>query len=552
MTAVQSQFVQVGERRVLVRHAGRGPALVLLHQSPQSSAALQPLIERWSDRFAVFAPDTPGFGHSDPLPLAQPTIPDLAAALGALLQALGLARVLLYGVHTGASIAARLAQDEPARVAGLVCDGLALFTAEERAPLLDGYLPPFEPVWDGTHLLWLWARLREQTLFFPWHHGTAAARMMYPLASTAKLHADTLDLLAAGDGYRAGYRAPLLYEHSAEGAARLAVPARLLYRDSDVLRPHLARLGALPDGVIASAVADAQALAAQAEAMFDEAAASASHVDARAQVAAVTSPRHVRVPDARGALAFLRAGGDIAGSVTALSLGDIGQPACLPVRRDAAVAALALELPGHGASDGRREEDLAPAVLAGSVLAALDALGVQAVTLQAEGGSAALAAALAARLGPRCRGLTLHDPLPLAPHEAAWLIGSLPTLTPQASGAHLIEAWNHARLARLFSPWRAPTAESALPCAAPPPRQVHAEVVEMVRAGPAWAALWRRALAVDLAAALRPLACPLRIQVRRGDAERLRLAAGLATALALPAVPPGPDAGAAWAPAVTA
>ena len=204
---VHAQFVQVGERRVFVRHAGRGPALVVLHQSPQSSASMQPWFERFAATHAVFAPDTPGFGRSDPLPRAQPTVPDLAQALGELLQALGLQRVLLYGVHSGAAIAARLALDQPQRVAGLVCDGLSGFTTDERQPLLDGYLPPFEPSFDGGHLLWLWARVREQYLFFPWHHGSAAARILYPAMPAAALHADVMDLLDEGDGYRAGYRA---------------------------------------------------------------------------------------------------------------------------------------------------------------------------------------------------------------------------------------------------------------------------------------------------------------------------------------------------------
>ena len=131
---VHAQFVQVGERRVFVRHAGCGPALVVLHQSPQSSASMQPWFERFAATHAVFAPDTPGFGRSDPLPRAQPTIPDFAQALGELLQALGLQRVPLYGVHSGAAIAARLALDQPQRVAALVCDGLSGSPSTNASP----------------------------------------------------------------------------------------------------------------------------------------------------------------------------------------------------------------------------------------------------------------------------------------------------------------------------------------------------------------------------------------------------------------------------------
>ena len=233
MQTIREQFVQVHERHVFVRYAGRGPALLLLHQSPQNSRALIPWIERLAQSYAVFAPDTPGFGFSDPLPLAQPTIPDYAAALDALLEKMGIDRVLVYGVHTGAVTALRFALDYPNRVAALVCDGYARFDAAERQSLLGDYLPPFEPKWDGSHLLWLFARFREQNLFFPWNTPTQAARLAYPLPSTDKLHSDVMDVLDAGDGYRVGYRAPFLYDDPT-AAARLTVPSMIFYRAEDV------------------------------------------------------------------------------------------------------------------------------------------------------------------------------------------------------------------------------------------------------------------------------------------------------------------------------
>ncbi len=536
--AVASQFVQVGERRVLVRYAGAGPALVLLHQSPQSSAALLPWFEAFAGRFAVFAPDTPGFGRSDPLPLAQPSIPDLARALGDLLQALGLQKVLLYGVHTGAAITLRLAQDQPERVAALVCDGLALFTAEERQPLLDGYLPPFEPRWDGGHLLWLWARVREQTLFFPWHVGTSAARLAdYPLLPPEALHADVMDLLAAGDGYRAGYRAPLLYEHSRLGASRLSVPARLLYRRSDVLRPHLERLGSLPVNVQAQEVADAPALGAQMAAHFDAFAAAASTTDAAQAVAQASSPRHCRVPLPAGALAFLRTpsanacvDADVdAGAATELFLPDIGTPATWPPDAAPGHQSLVLEWPGHGASDRRAAADVSLQTLAKDLVQALAApeLAVSGpLRLRAQGGGCALAAVLAHALGPRCTGLVLQQPMPLNPAERDWFLASLPDWQPVATGAHLIAAWNWARLQHLFCPWLAPDAAAALRAPAPPPRRVHADALEMLRAGPGLASLWAAALVADWPALLAVLPCAVQME-SGGPPQRAALASRL-------------------------
>jgi pimeloyl-ACP methyl ester carboxylesterase len=489
------QFVQVGERRVFVRCAGSGPAVVLVHQSPESSVSLLPWFDTLGRGFAVFAPDTPGFGLSDPLPLAQPTIPDLAEALGRLLDALGLHKVLLYGVHTGAAIAARLARDRPALVAALVCDGLSAFTAEERRPLLDGYLPPFEPAWDGTHLLWLWARMREQKLFFPWQAGTAAARIPYPLPTPQQIHKEAMELLDAGDGYRAGYRAPLLYEHGAAGAAQIEVPAALLYRRADVLRPHLDRLPALPPNVAAREVADADALAVQTLALFQHHAAFAAAVDSTAAVAGAAAPGRRVVTTPLGPLAFWCAGPlPSSAAVVDLVIGEPGVPAAIPPSRAPGASMLAIELPGHGATPRWPVAAIDSGAWLGAVIAALDALGVCSLRVHGEAGGAGLARALAAGLQTRCIALsTAAEPALDAPGRARFLAG-LPALEPVASGAHFIEAWNWARLRRLFEPGREPDAAAALRVAAPPPRRVHGEVVEMLRAGDNFAALWRAAL----------------------------------------------------------
>jgi pimeloyl-ACP methyl ester carboxylesterase len=503
---IGTQFVQVGERRVFVRHAGRGPAVLLVHQSPENSSSLLPWFESLASRFAVFAPDTPGFGLSDPLPLAQPTIPDLAAALGRLIEALNIGPVLLYGVHTGAAIAARLARDEPARVAALVCDGLSAFTAAERRPLLDGYLPPFEPVWDGTHLVWLWARMREQKLFFPWQAGTAAARIPYPLPSAQTIHKEAMELLDAGDGYRAGYRAPLLYEHGAAGAAQIGVPTALLYRKADVLRPHLERLPPLPPQVQAREVADADTLMRETLRHFQRHAGAAATVAAEAAVQGAAAPGRRIVQAGALRLAFWCAEGDA--EQTELTLPDIGTPATLAVDRAPGARALTLEWPGHGASGGCKPQHIEGGALLADLVQALDTLGVQTLRLRARGGAAALAALLAQRLGPRCTALELADPLPLNAAESAQFLSTLPSLLPDANGSHFIAAWNWARLRHLFWPWLmadAPDAQAAIEAAAPPPRRVHGDVVEMLRAPHEWPALWRAALAVDMPAELRQL-----------------------------------------------
>lgn len=536
---VSTQFVDVAGRRVLVRFAGCGPAVLLLHQSPQNSRALIPWIERLSTRYAVFAPDTPGFGYSDPLPLAQPTIPDYAAALNALLDALGIERVIVNGVHTGAVTALRFALDFPARVGGLICDGYARFNADERQLLLNGYLPPFEPQWDGSHLLWLWARLREQHLFFPWNTPTKSARMAYPAPSTQKLNGDALDILDAGDGYRAGYRAPFLYD-DATAASRLTVATRIFYRAEDVLATHLPRLQSLPANVTAEIVnGGPQGLIDKTDAFIALRAANASSVDAAVAIRTAVSTRRRVYNTTHGAMCALIAanGGDLASSLVVVHLSDIGTPARIPVDVPHGTPVIAPELPGHGASQVWSAEALTPIAVAQSVLEVLQALGVTRFGVSGDGAADAIAAALAqmsavTHAGPRCEQMRLHNPMLLNDAEREQFLAQLPDLTPHATGAHLLAAWNWARMKALFWPWQQPTIAAARKVDAPAPVRVHTEVVEILRAGEMFAPLWRAALTETAFTAMIDFAGPITVQCD-DEPERVRIVNALAKTLGL-------------------
>ena len=90
-------FVDIGGRQLHYRRAGAGPAVVLLHPSPQSSAFSVPFALRLARHFTAIAVDTPGYGLSDPL-AGSPATPALEAYVEPLrrfLDALGLERVAL-------------------------------------------------------------------------------------------------------------------------------------------------------------------------------------------------------------------------------------------------------------------------------------------------------------------------------------------------------------------------------------------------------------------------------------------------------------------------
>jgi pimeloyl-ACP methyl ester carboxylesterase len=82
----------------------------------------------------VYAPDTPGYGESDPPP-APPTLGDYADALHDLIGELK-EPVDLVGYHTGAMIAAEYAARYPRDVRRLVLISMPLFAPERRAKLV--------------------------------------------------------------------------------------------------------------------------------------------------------------------------------------------------------------------------------------------------------------------------------------------------------------------------------------------------------------------------------------------------------------------------------
>ena len=257
---IEHRLVSCGARRIMARRAGSGPPVVLLHESPRSSAAFIPMIEALAERFTVIAPDTPGYGGSDPLALHRPQIPDYADALGEVLDALGLGRVALFGRHTGAAIAIEFANLYPERVSGVVLDGCPAFTPEEMEELVASYLPPFRPHWDGSHVAWLWSRVRDQLTFFPWNRQGPASRLAIDMPRPSVLNRIATDLLLAGDGYRVAYEAAFRYDGAAAAAAA-RVPAHYMATETDVLLPHLDRLSNLPANARIHRVSDAERMA---------------------------------------------------------------------------------------------------------------------------------------------------------------------------------------------------------------------------------------------------------------------------------------------------
>lgn len=489
---VKRSLVTVGERQVEYRRAGEGPVVVLCHESPLSSASLVELGTRLAARFTVLALDTPGYGGSDPLAVEQPEIEDYADALAETLTALGVERTGVYGAHTGASIALELALRHPARVAATVLDGLPLFSAQERVELIANYLPTWPPEIHGGHLLALWTRYRDQHLFFPWYRRDDAVRLDIDMPDPEHLHDGIMDLLRAGDGYRVAYAAA--FRHRTEDALRRAAtgPLTVVAREDDLLAPQLDRM---PEGV--------------------EVALLPRERDAWAQHVGDRFAAHPGQPGVPAPQTAQRSGGRLTrqyldtrhGRMLARSIPEgSGRPLVLLHAAGASGAALVplmqrlapsrpvitLDTLGNGDSDAPTLAEPEIGDHASAVVDAIDALGLDEIDVYGAHTGACIAIETAIALGPRAchliaEGVQLWDER----RCENLLANATPSLEPRWDGAHLVTAWALLRDRTLFWPWYERTRPAIRRHAPADAASVHAAVVDLLKAGPAYPLAFR-------------------------------------------------------------
>lgn len=264
-------FLTVGELQLHFRFAGSGAPLVLFHACPKSSAEQVPLLERLAKHFSVYAFDLPGYGDSDPLPIGQPEIADFADHISLALDALGIEQCSMYGRHTGGLLALEFGHRHKGRLNSAIFDGFPIFSEAERRRFLSGYLQPLIAMWDGLHLPGLWARIRENYLYFPWNEGPVPEnRNPIAMPTPEQLHRTAIDMLKVMDQWRIGYASAFRYRPY-EALAKVPYRAMIMARRDDLLYPHLERLGDLPETVAVEAhTFDVEAWARRIEEFFEE------------------------------------------------------------------------------------------------------------------------------------------------------------------------------------------------------------------------------------------------------------------------------------------
>lgn len=119
-----NERIDVGGATMQVRHGGEGPAVLLLHGHPRTSATWHRVAPRLVEAgFTVVCPDLRGYGNSSkPEPTADHSAHSkrtTAADLVAVMSALGHEHFALAGHDRGGAVALRLALDHPSTVTRL-------------------------------------------------------------------------------------------------------------------------------------------------------------------------------------------------------------------------------------------------------------------------------------------------------------------------------------------------------------------------------------------------------------------------------------------------
>jgi len=235
-----TERIEVGEAVLHVRHAtsGGGPAVLLLHGHPRTSATWHRVAPRLHDAgYTVVCPDLRGYGQSS----KPPTTPDhapyskraMAADMVALMRRLGHERFVVVGHDRGSYVAFRLALDHPETVLKLaVLDSVPIADALARCT------DRFATAW------WHWfffaqpAKPERAINADPdaWYGGTAAAMGEKAYAEYRRAIHNPATVHAMLEDYRAGLGIDRAHDEADRAAdRRITSPVLVLWSTRDDL-----------------------------------------------------------------------------------------------------------------------------------------------------------------------------------------------------------------------------------------------------------------------------------------------------------------------------
>ena len=451
---IKSHFTQVRGRDVHYARAGEGPALVMLHAAPCSSKVMAPIQEIFSRDFTTFAIDLPGFGLSSSLPDDTPTTQDLADLILETVDTLGLNKIALYGRHTGAGVAVEFARRFPERCSMVLTDGFPVFTDPYSDERLAEYLKPIEPHWDGSHLLWIWFRYREQHVFWPWDRQDNEHRADTDVPSDDFIHRGAIEILQAENGYRKVYASAFRYA-GLQVISDLKAPVSFGNRPGDSqyktrkLYPPNAWTIELPRDQRTAAVLEREILLMH----------PADSVAAAPASAFASGPRALTVDylDFDDNQSLLRTAGLDLPSAPLIVLHDLPGSSALHLDLIAELGrgcpTIAPDLSGQGASALGRGV-VSVDLWARQVRSAVSALNYDQVNVLAIGTAAATATELALLFPGLVKTIVFQSPPAFPAAMRTELVERYPVeADPVWDGSHLTRVWHHMRDQELWWPW---------------------------------------------------------------------------------------------------
>lgn len=180
-----SRFMSAGGLNWHIQQMGQGPVVLLLHGTGAATHSWRGLAPLLAERYTVIAPDLPGHGFTAVPPPSRLSLPNMAAALNALLRRLDVSPQLVVGHSAGAAILAHMCLAGQIRPRAMIS--------------LNGALLPFRGL-QGV-LFSPAAKLLAKTRFFPRHFARRAAK--YPVEAERMVQnvGSTLDAVGI-DYYR--------------------------------------------------------------------------------------------------------------------------------------------------------------------------------------------------------------------------------------------------------------------------------------------------------------------------------------------------------------
>ena len=234
---IASRHGQLHYRIARPAQPASAPPLLCLHQTPASGADWLPVMADLADCRVVVAPDTPGYGMSDPPP--EPLgIGDFAAIMTAFMDDLAAAGIVaqgpfdVAGMHTGSVTATELAGRLPQRVRRVVLFGIPAYPAEIRAEKLATLREKFPvPGNDLAHVEKLWAVI---------------SKLSDPRMSAEHRHVGMAECLRLGSRMPWGYVAVYRYDLLA-ALPRITQPVLVVNPEDDLWAVTGATAGLIPD-----------------------------------------------------------------------------------------------------------------------------------------------------------------------------------------------------------------------------------------------------------------------------------------------------------------